>query len=95
MLAQEEVMLVQEDVVQVRRKMKGENRNLARYACLLHFLGDSGSGVSVNQFAVASFKLQTFHSSNKICCSKSLCVSGNYISRPGLMLSTVIVDGSY
>ena len=29
---------------------------------------------------------------NKICCRKSLCVSGSYISRPGLMLSTVMVD---
>ena len=29
-------------------------------AHLLHFVGDSGIGVSVNQFAVAVCKLQTF-----------------------------------
>ena len=50
MRAQEEVMLARKDVVRC-----------GHYARLLHFVKDSGSGVSVNRFAVATCKLQTFH----------------------------------
>ena len=51
MLAQEEVMLVQGRRCKVRSKENGPILNLRHYAYLLHFLEDSGSGVSVDQFA--------------------------------------------
>ena len=37
---------------EVQSKVNGAKWNLGRYACLLHYLEDSGSGVSVDQFAV-------------------------------------------
>ena len=36
--------------------MNGAKWNNGRHACLLHFLVDNGSGVSVDQFAVATYK---------------------------------------
>ena len=58
MLSQEEVMLALRRWCEVWSKVKSERGkwNLGRYNCLLHFLDDSGSGVSVDQFAVATCK---------------------------------------
>ena len=39
---------------EVQSKVNGAKWNLGRYSCLLHYLEDSGSGVSVDQFAVVT-----------------------------------------
>ena len=46
-------------------------------------------------FRIYRMAMNEIEIDNKICCRKSLCVSGSYISRPGLIWSTVIVDGAY
>ena len=45
----------------VRSKVNGAKSNLVCNVQLLHFVEDRGSGVSVDQFAVVTCKLQTFH----------------------------------
>ena len=63
MLPHEEVMLTEEGWCEVRSKVNGA---LAVESCLLHYLEDSGSGVSAHQFAVTTCKLQPFHLSKNV-----------------------------
>ena len=74
--------------------MNGVKWNLGRYACLLHFFEDSGSGVFVDQSAVTTCRLQTFYLSKNLeqdrstfkfkllyLSTTSICHNSAYISR--------------
>ena len=57
MLSQHEVMLAQGRWCEIRSKVNRVKWNLGRYSCLLYFLEDSGSGVSVDQVATCKLHL--------------------------------------